>query len=398
MRNFLKLLLYIFYGLPVSLIIIILRPIVIFRFQQMMSERIGHFTTTSDLYLCEKLYGINMPNKYHIDIFCFGKIVSNLYIAKKWKTKLRIFHYFLIFPIIKCLKILDKKKIHQVPHNLFQSDRDTKNLLDKTKPFLKINNDKIKYGYSQLSNFGINNKSKFVCVIDRNNHYLKKIFPLRDFESHNSRILKIESFYPCFVELTKRGYFVIRMGPSGVPPVKLNNKMVIDYANSKIRSDFMDVFIGAKCTFHIRTNGYGGIPTIFRKPILDLCPLSFGELATFCQNDLLLIKDHFCLEKQKILSFEEIFSKNLAFAASHQKIKQAKVELRENPLDIKNATIEMIDRIEKKFEYTSEEMKQQNKFWYEYEKKINFYGKKDFHGLLKARFSKDYLKKKDWFN
>ena len=65
--------------------------------------------------------------------------------------------------------------------------------------------------------------------------------------------------------VTEAGGWVFRMGnPEGnstkLPPMP----NVIDYAHSSIRSEFMDVFLGATCKFCIGTSsGYFRIPRYF---------------------------------------------------------------------------------------------------------------------------------------
>ena len=182
------------------------------------------------------------------------------------------------------------------------SDKDVHNLFDKTSAFLKLSEKEIEDGYQKLEKFNISKNSKFVCVIVRDDTYLKSIFPERDYSDHQYRDFKIETFFPCFEELTKRGYFILRMGMAGISPINIKNEMIIDYANSEIRSDFMDIFLGSQCKFNIRTAGYGAVSTIFRRPVLNLSS-ALGELDTFCENDLLLIKDHFCLKKSEDFEF-----------------------------------------------------------------------------------------------
>ena len=51
-------------------------------------------------------------------------------------------------------------------------------------------------------------------------------------------------------------------------PLKSSNSKIIDYANSNLRSDFLDIFIGAHCSFYLGCfGGFSSIPYIFRKPI-----------------------------------------------------------------------------------------------------------------------------------
>ena len=70
MKKILKIFVNFFYGFPISIILIIIRPLILIRFQQISSERIGLLATTTELYLCEKKFKINHPSyKNYIDIF-----------------------------------------------------------------------------------------------------------------------------------------------------------------------------------------------------------------------------------------------------------------------------------------------------------------------------------------
>ena len=44
--------------------------------------------------------------------------------------------------------------------------------------------------------------------------------------------------------IAKKGLFVFRMGKSAQQKINTNNPMIIDYANSELKSDFMDIFLG----------------------------------------------------------------------------------------------------------------------------------------------------------
>ena len=83
-KKIIRLTLAIVYGLPLSILIIFIRKFLLIRFQSGMSERIGHFSTNFDLYLCEKKFNINRPKiKNYIDIFCLQKKISNNFFSKK---------------------------------------------------------------------------------------------------------------------------------------------------------------------------------------------------------------------------------------------------------------------------------------------------------------------------
>ena len=73
------------------------------------------------------------------------------------------------------------------------------------------------------------------------------------------------------VDLTNCGSKVLK-------PMKSSDPKVFDYANSKMRSEFMDIYLGAKCTFCVSLGGAGffGIPFVFPKP---LCATSTNTYA-----------------------------------------------------------------------------------------------------------------------
>ena len=74
---------------------------------------------------------------------------------------------------------------------------------------------------------------------------------------------------------------------------KNNNKMIIDYANSPHKSDFLDVYLGANCSFCISTStGFDAIPYVFRRPIAYVTvPIKY--FFTFSRNFLIIAKHHF---------------------------------------------------------------------------------------------------------
>ena len=137
-----------------------------------------------------------------------------------------------------------------------------------------------------MKNFGLPNNAKFVCLFVRDSAYLENyqfnIF--NDWSYHNHRDGNIDRYVLAAEELAQRGYFVFRMGKKVIKPLKSSNSKIIDYANSKMRSDFMDIYLGGKCTFCITTGaGFDSIPYIFRKPLVAIeVPLS--TLRTFSKK------------------------------------------------------------------------------------------------------------------
>ena len=110
-----------------------------------------------------------------------------------------------------------------------------------------------------------------MCLIVRDSGYLNRHINkenLNRWGYHNFRDGDVDKYVLAAEELTLRGYYVFRMGSNVKKPLKSSNPKIIDYANSKIRSDFMDIYLGAKCSFCISTScGFDAIPVVFRRPI-----------------------------------------------------------------------------------------------------------------------------------
>ena len=68
--------------------------------------------------------------------------------------------------------------------------------------------------------------------------------------------------------ITRAGGWVFRMGDPTMTPLP-NIPQVIDYAHCSMKSDWMDVFLGATCKFCLATSsGYYVIPRVFGVPVL----------------------------------------------------------------------------------------------------------------------------------
>ena len=66
----------------------------------------------------------------------------------------------------------------------------------------------------------------------------------------------------------------------GLFEIKGNNK-IIDYANSKHKSDFLDIFMAAHCSFYLTTmSGPDNLLPLFNVPSIEF-PLNLGGSRQF---------------------------------------------------------------------------------------------------------------------
>jgi putative glycosyltransferase (TIGR04372 family) len=278
------------------------------------------------------------------------------------------------------------------------SDRDVHNLIEKFQPHISFTEEEEIKGKKILSDFGIPEGAKFVCLLVRDSGYLdrhKKYEYLKRWSYHSYRDGDIDKYVLATEELAKRGYYVFRMGINVLKPLKSSNPKVIDYANLKIRSDFMDIYLGAKCRFCISTAaGFDEIPTIFRKPIAYTGHVPIAVIETHNKESLILTKRHINKRNQKELTVSEIFSSNVALSWDTNEFKKNEVELEENsPKKIKDLVIEMDERLNKRWKDTKEDLLLQKRFWSIYDKNIKKLNLKvPMYGKIKAQFGAKFLR------
>ena len=105
--------------------------------------------------------------------------------------------------------------------------------------------------------------------------------------------------------ITRAGGWVFRMGDPSMTPLPSMPK-VIDYAlNDEIRSDWMDVFLGATCRFLIGTgSGYYIIPAFFGVPVMFTNFPGFIQYYGLKSHDLYLPRWLKNNQTDELISFE----------------------------------------------------------------------------------------------
>lgn len=326
-------------AIPIVLLIRLLGPFYLIRWQGICASRIGQFAANIELYLCEKDKGINLPNRRYFDIFFLEHMpICNNQLLLMWKRVIRVWPRFIFYPIKIINQIIPGGNIHEFGPSCI--DRDINNLYDSTLPHLFFTNEEDKRGLQGIVDLGIPKDTKFVCLMVRDSAYLP------EHQYHSYRDGDIQNYILAAEELTNRDYYVVRMGAKVNQRIKSKNPKIIDYAANGSRSDFMDIYLGAKCTFCISTStGFDAVPTIFRKPNVFIT-VPVGYIYTFSNNFLSITKHHISLKDGHKLTLDEIFDSNVAYALSSDTFKNNGVKVVENsPEEIKDLVIEMDDRI-----------------------------------------------------
>ena len=374
-------------AVPAVLLIRLIRPWFLVRWNGLISTRIGHLAANTELYLCERDAGINVPERRHVDLFYHGgKPICNHHLASMWRRVLRIWPTWLLAPISKINRLIPGGADHEIGHNT-QFDRDVHNLLDRFPPYLKFTAEEGARGEAGLRAMGIPAGAPFVCLTVRDSAYLDAHLPATDWSYHNYRDNDIQNFVLAAEELADRGYFVIRMGAKVHETIKSSHPRIIDYAANGMRSDFMDIYIAAKCDFCISGgSGFTAMPLIFRRPIVYVNVAPFGYLCTFSAKFIGIAKHHFAVQKNRELALREIFTHGVGFCSLTSDYESKGVQLIENtPEEIRDLVVEMVERLKGAWQVREEDEMLQSRFW-------EIFPKNKLHGEIRSRIGAMFLR------
>jgi len=328
------------------------------------NSRIGHFATNTELsYLTTKApqnkFGLRPLHLFFLE----SKKSANLFLETLWRRKLKVLPQDLGWLIYDLAKRLPMSKIAA------QSTVDDINgLLVTTEATLTFSSNERTEGNRFLSKLGLSPNDKFVCLNVRDEMFLRQSKPIgwtknRDWSYHNYRDSDISTYVKAAEAIAEMGYTVFRMGALVKEPLVSKHPKVIDYATNGMRTEFLDIFLGAHCAFCISTgSGWDGVPTIFHRPILFVNMLPIFSPSAITLPITLYPK---LLRNQGSpisLSLAELTQRNLATPHNSAAYADAGVEIRDlSSEELVEAVTEMAQRVEGTFVETPEQKKMQAK-------------------------------------
>ena len=386
--------------LPLVLLLRIVLPIRQIRLCRLHSLKLGHFTANTELHLCEKDAQIEAGKRRYLDLYFYANnIVCNMQLAKLWERTIPVFPGVFMRPLFNANKLIPGHAKCELDIRS-QSGRDVNGLLDITHPHLRFTDIEEQRGRKCLEDLGIEGGAPFVCVTFRDHAYFDNLLgPGRDARD-SYRNADISTFGLAAEELTKRGYFVVRMGAKVEKRLQVSNRRIIDYASSGKRTEFLDIYLGAKCTFAVSTQtGWDGIPFIFRRPIcwVNSSPISY--FLTSRKDDLLLTKHHFLADGSTTkLCLSKIFECGANSLLHSDEYRKRGIILRENTAEeLVDIVTEMDERIKGTWRSRVDDVEMQLRFKEIYRRGNAMSGCSDLHGELRANYSAWFLRKNpDW--
>lgn len=328
------------------------------------NSRIGHFATNTELSYLSTQTSNTRGRFKQLHLFFFeSKKSANSFLETLWRRKLRILPHDLGWLIYDLAKRLPMSKIAAQSTN-----KDVQGLLVVTKPSLSFNPSELAEGLIFLRKLGLSPNDKFICLNVRDEVFLRESEAIgwtksRDWSYHNYRDSDVSTYIKAAEAIAEMGYTVFRMGALVKEPLVSKHPKVIDYATNGMRTEFLDIFLGAHCAFCISTGtGWDSVPTIFRRPIMFVNLLPTFETSTITLPVTIYPKILGNQRSLPSLSLTELIQRNLATPHNTAAYADAGVEIRDlSSEELVEAVTEMAQRVEGTFVETPEQKEMQAK-------------------------------------
>lgn len=344
------------------------------RFGGFVSHRLGHLCGNTNVYLSERA---TYPNK-EIHIWTHYGAIANKQMAKMIARVVHVWPQRFTVLVVIINKIFSGWERHDLGWNTW--DRDPYNLNEKCAPPFYFTDKEEARGKHDTASLGIPLRHKWICLMVRDGAYL----PMLGY--HAYRDSDIDTYAEAALALARRGYYVVRMGEKVEKPFSAKHPRIIDYATSDKRTDFLDIYLAARCYFAISTcSGMDSPVEAFRRPMcfVNLAPVE--HLRTHLSNSLAIWKHY---EKNgKRMSIQEIVKAGAGQFLRLDQFQANGITLIDNsPQEIRALVEEMADLMEGRFRPEAQE-----KFWKEFPRSMDSANGYPLHGVIHSRIGSKYL-------
>lgn len=212
-------------------------------------------------------------------------------------------------------------------------------------------------GRSALRRWGMRTGGWFVCVKSRD-----IASTAEDAVLFRPRSANINAFRLAMEEIVAQGGFVVRIGdPSMQPLPKMPG--VYDFAHSEERTPHLYAYLAAECRFYLGAEAsFASVARVFGRPcaLVDLAPA--GSAPGVGPRDVSILglyED----EGGRSFSFRDVFEAGVAQWRRAEAFRAARMRVAQNsPEEIRDLVLEMIERDEKRFVASDEDLRLQQRF------------------------------------
>ena len=384
---------------PIVYFICLIKPIKFIRFCEIFSGRFGEFISQVEGYFYNKSKYKELSDSKII--FFYGTFISNNQIKLMSERVILIKPYSFFLKLLYKAFLFYKKNDHILDLDKFNFNDSFYLVKDKRKthlsfPHLSFTEEELEHGREVTKKLGIKPNDKWICIHNRDSLYLNHNFPNQwpkgagSWAYHDHRNFSVESFKLASEFFAAKGFFVLRMGQVVEEKFNNNNPKIIDYANTKFRSDFMDIYLLSKCEFLLGgDSGIHLVPFVFNRPVYGInYTLSLLWQVHKLYLQLFIFKRINNLETGKLLTAKEILKSDFAHSYSDLSVKYNMQTINNNEEDIKCLTSEIDRQIKGEEIFDKEDLKINDEFWKIYEK----FSDKKIIGPLKPKISPSFLR------
>ena len=305
-------------------------------------DRVGHLAIDFDSYLKDQLLS---DRKVIPILLCAGRKPSNEALLAHWSQYIRIIRsrwiFWLLQPLMSFPKLVDSLLGYcSVMRGASRTYEVHSRWLDR-EPLLRLSEVEIARGEAQLRVLGIPEGAWFVCVHSREGGYS----PVDEW-AHSYRNANITDYTEAIRAIVARGGWCVRVGDATMRPLD-SMPCVVDYARSSSKSDWMDVFLCARCRFFLgNSSGLFGVAGIFGRAsaLANMAPLSSAyspfpgdisipKLLKDAQGRMLHLPDAFAGEASELRLTPEFVERGLR-------------QVDNTPQEIAELAIEMMNRLD----------------------------------------------------
>jgi len=337
------------------------KPFVQFRLYRMVDSRIGHLAFNAERVRLHTMLRNQINTRKEVLVYCSESwnCANNALRALFFRDSFHIRGPLAWLTLSFSTQVKSFSSYATVANRNLAIDRE--GLLSLDLPKLQFRQAEILNGRKFLEQAQVSDY-KFVCLHFRDSAYLTDQLQYQ-VQKHDYRNSDVKTYVAAAEALAEMGYTVFRMGAIVKAPLVSKHPQVIDYATNGMRTEFLDVFLGAHCAFTVSTaSGWDSVPTIFRRPLIFV-----NQLPVFAPSVITLdlasypkiLLDRDSLE---VLTLKQLTERGAATPHNTQAYKDAGVVIRDlSSEELVDAVTEMAQRVEGTFVETPEQIEMQAK-------------------------------------
>ena len=345
--------------LPIALLIALFNKIspVPFKIYALRVNRIGQMAGNQEELCCQLDLGL-LPKEFRV--FVHRDKPCNRVMLEMQKRILPIHNAFL--PLFDVCHKLGGLGISSMEIERYRG-QDWQQWVTKTPQHLFFNDEETAEAERQCRKLGIDPGEPFVPVLSRDISYLAHIKEPTAQDSYRND--DINTYIPA-MEFLADHMKVIRMGSVVQTALNTSHPNILDYSNSGMRTELLDVYLSAHCAFFWScATGLDNIPSCcFRRPVLYVNFLPASNAPILKPGSIFIPKKFWHRTEKRYLKLSELIRTNAWDMVLPSELDPLDIEIHTNtPDEILAVTREMHGRLEGTWTETPEDTANQERFW-----------------------------------